>query len=70
LGKITIHLNGNATQMKACNIQTLLDNNQLPSNLVIVEQNGTIVQHKDYENTWLNENDHIEIIRYIGGGKK
>ena len=66
LKKIKIQLNGKKHQIKmGCNIQNLLkkDNNK-----VAVELNGEIADKNKYSKIYLNKNDKIEIVQFIGGG--
>ena len=70
MGKITITLNGKKTQVLAHSIEELLKLNQLNPNLIIVEHNNVILNKHHYKTTPIAPNDTIEIIRYIGGGKK
>ena len=71
MGKITIYLNGNQTSIdNLSSIQSLIQLKKLSHNLIIVEHNGTILSKEEFKKTIIKENDSIEIIRYIGGGKK
>ena len=70
LGKISIQLNGVCTTVNNGTINDLLKALQIPSELIIVELNGTIIAGGDHATTPLAQNDVVEIIRYIGGGKK
>ena len=47
------------------NILKTLDIN--PQNL-IAEVNGEIVTAKEFENKIINENDAIELVKFVGGG--
>ena len=47
------------------NILKTLDIN--PQNL-IAEVNGKIVTAKEFENKIINENDVIELVKFVGGG--
>ncbi len=47
------------------NILETLDIN--PQNL-IAEVNGEIVTAKEFENKIINENDVIELVKFVGGG--
>ena len=69
MGKITIKLNGENQPIKSSSITALLSSLQLNQNHVIVELNNTIIANNQYETTILNDNDVVEIIRYIGGGE-
>jgi len=35
---------------------------------IVVEKNLEIIKKDDFEKTLLNENDKIEILRFVGGG--
>ena len=70
LGKVKITLNGKETHVLADSIEQLLKLNQLNPELIIVEHNNIILNKNTYKTTSLAPNDTIEIIRYIGGGKK
>ncbi len=70
MGKITITLNGNKTSITPkSTIETLLRELKLNQDLIIVELNQNICSKNTFKTTMIKENDVIEIIRYIGGGK-
>ena len=46
----------------------LLENLNLASGLVLVEQNGYVVQRAQFALTSLAEGDRIEILRVVAGG--
>ena len=46
----------------------LLENLSLASGLVLVEQNGSVVQRAQFALTSLAEGDRIEILRVVAGG--
>ena len=46
----------------------LLENLNLASGLVLVEQNGQVVQRAQFALTSLAEGDRIEILRVVAGG--
>lgn len=35
---------------------------------VAVELNGNIVPRRQYENTYLEDDDYVEIVSFVGGG--
>ena len=35
---------------------------------VAVELNGEILPKSQYENTYLNDNDSVEVVSFVGGG--
>ncbi len=49
-------------------IQGLLSARKLTGAAIIVEVNGAIIARELWENTTLNPDDSLEIIRMIGGG--
>ena len=69
LKKIKIQLNGKKHQIKkGCNIQNLLKILKKDNNKVAVELNGEIADKNKYSKIYLNKNDKIEIVQFIGGG--
>ena len=66
---ITITINGTQTTASSTDsILNIINQYKLNPSSVIVELNEHIIKKNDYETTKLNENDRIELIRYIGGG--
>jgi sulfur carrier protein len=49
-------------------ISELLESLRLSAGLVLVEQNGEVVQRAQYGATNLVEGDRIEIVRVVAGG--
>ena len=41
---------------------------QLDFDSVVVEHNRIIVEKEAFGNTLLEENDHLEVLRFVGGG--
>ena len=69
LKKIKIQLNGKKHQIKmGCNIQNLLKILKKDNNKVAIELNGEIADKNKYSKIYLNKNDKIEIVQFIGGG--
>ncbi len=64
-----IHVNG---QIKTVDdndtILILLQSFQLGNELVAVEHNGDIVPRELFPMYQLHDGDHIEIVRFVGGG--
>jgi thiamine biosynthesis protein ThiS len=64
-----IHLNGSPkTIPDATTVTTLLLELGVPATSVVVELNKTILQPDGYAATSLRDNDHVELIRFVGGG--
>jgi len=69
LKKIKIQLNGKKHHIKArCSLQDLLKILKKDNNKVAVELNGEIADKNKYSKIYLNKNDKIEIVQFIGGG--
>lgn len=49
-------------------VQDLLQSLGLDPRGVVVEVNERIVKRSDVESTPVQENDHVEILRFVGGG--
>ena len=69
LKKIKIQLNGKKHQIKmGYNLKDLLKILKKDNNKVAVELNGEIADKNKYSKIYLNKNDKIEIVQFIGGG--
>ncbi len=55
--------------LKKPDLTELLRHYDLNESRVAVEINGVILKKSDYPGTKLNENDTIEIIHFVGGGR-
>ena len=65
---MTIRLNGENKQTKSRTIAELLDELQSPQIGVAVALNGAVVRRAEHQDTTLNEDDEVEIIRAVQGG--
>ena len=64
-----IKINGTQSEISDnISIHGLVLARKLPGNAIIIELNGTIITRELWENTRLNPDDSLEIIRIIGGG--
>ena len=69
LKKIKIQLNGKKYQIKPrCNLKDLLKILKKDNNKVAIELNGEIADKKKYNKIFIEKNDKIEIVQFIGGG--
>ena len=69
LKKIKIQLNGKKHQIKmGYNLKDLLKILKKDNNKVAIELNGEIADKKKYNNIFIEKNDKIEIVQFIGGG--
>ena len=66
---ITITLNGEHKHMLASqSMQQLMEALRLEARHCAVERNGAIVPRSCYADTFFEEGDAVEIVRFIGGG--
>lgn len=64
-----IHLNGTPkTIPEAMTVAGLLQELGVPSTTVVIELNKAIVPPGGYATLSLQNNDHVELIRFVGGG--
>ena len=69
LKKIKIQLNGKKHQIKmGYNLKDLLKILKKDNNKVAIELNGEIADKKKYNKIFIEKNDKIEIVQFIGGG--
>ena len=61
----------NGTQVPLQEEKTLLQylqENQYDISKIAVERNGEIVPKREYEWVFLQQEDHLEIVQFVGGG--
>ena len=64
-----IQLNGDSYEINdGINLNELLNKLKIQKNKVAIEVNGEIVEKNKYPNLILNEDDKVEIVKFIGGG--
>lgn len=65
-----ITLNGKQVELAAeiDTISQLLSVYQLREKIVVVEQNGEIIDRSRYETQAIADGDRIEIVHFVGGG--
>jgi len=64
----TLTVNGQTQELAVATVDELLQQLQLAQSQVAVELNGTIVSREAFGDTPLQEGDHLEIVRFVGGG--
>ncbi len=50
------------------NLEQYLKNKNINKNSVVVMLNENIIKKHSFENTFIKENDSIEILRFVAGG--
>tara|TARA_B100000035_G_scaffold290132_1_gene277019 strand:+ start:358 stop:576 length:219 start_codon:yes stop_codon:yes gene_type:complete len=67
--KIKIRLNGKLISIdKGTNLSTLINKFKFPLNKIAIEKNKLILDKKKIKKIFLEANDKIEIVHFIGGG--
>lgn len=68
-GTIDVILNGRPESLPAgTTVAALLEAHGLPSALVAVEHNGTILRREDFQSAIVRAGDRLEIVHFVGGG--
>ena len=64
-----IQLNGNPYEINTeTNLNQLLNKLKIQKTKVAIEVNGVIVEKNKYPKVFLNKDDKVEIVHFIGGG--
>lgn len=64
-----ITLNGTREELaQPVTLLGLLESKALSPQAVVVELNGEIVPGADFATVALNDGDHLEVLRFVGGG--
>lgn len=64
-----VKLNGKEAELPGeMTVNELLESKKLAADTVVVELNMEIVPAEDYGSTKINDGDHLEILRFVGGG--
>ncbi|MED1949451.1 sulfur carrier protein ThiS [Brevibacillus centrosporus] len=67
---MVVVLNGKKVELAddVQNVRALLASYQLQEKIVVVEQNGVIIDRTRYEEAPIMDGDRIEIVHFVGGG--
>jgi len=66
---INIHLNGETRGVETTtDLAKLIDELDLPSKLIAVELNGSVVRRVEWHETRISDGDKIEVVHFVGGG--
>ena len=63
-----VKINGESCLLEGMNLAEYLRQNGYDTRRIAVERNGEIVPKSQYEVTRLQDNDSLEIVRFVGGG--
>ncbi len=66
---MNIRVNGQLKVLeKSLNLETFLSELNIRKEAVVCELNRSIVDKASYDDTYLNDNDSLEIVHFVGGG--
>jgi len=67
---ITLQVNGKQVELdRATPLLAYLEKLGVNPRAIAVEHNGIILERSDYESATLNQDDTLEIVRMVGGGR-
>ncbi len=66
---MTLQMNGEQREIPdGLSLAGLVDWLELPADRVAIERNQEVVKRANWNETWLEEGDRLEIVRMVGGG--
>ena len=69
MDKITLEINGETRDVPAgANARELLRFLEITEDRVALEINHKIIRRADWDSTTVAAGDHVEIVRFVGGG--
>lgn len=67
---MTIEVNGESLDLPASiTLTELVEHLALAAERLAIELNRQVVRRADWQQTLLKENDRVEIVHFVGGGK-
>ena len=63
-----VKINGELFDVAGISVKAYLRDGGYDLMRVAVELNGEILPKSQYENTYLNDNDSVEVVSFVGGG--
>ena len=63
-----VKINGELFNVAGISVKAYLLDGGYDLMRVAVELNGEILPKSQYENTYLNDNDSVEVVSFVGGG--
>lgn len=61
-------INGEKENVDGMTLYSYLEDNGYSLGRIAVERNGDIVPKSEYQKTILEQDDHIEVVSFVGGG--
>lgn len=66
---ITITINGEQKNFESSlSVAEVLEQLAVDPEMVVIEHNRTIINRQDFDKTMCQDNDKLEIVRFMGGG--
>ena len=63
-----VKINGELFDVAGISVKAYLNDGGYDLMRIAVELNGEILPKSQYENTYLNDNDSVEVVSFVGGG--
>ena len=63
-----INVNGKVEQVDDCSVYSFIVDKGLKPDSVIIEYNFKILKKHDWKDTYLKDNDNLEVLSFVGGG--
>ncbi len=65
---MNIFVNGRPETIQACSLADLVKDRGLSADVLVIEYNQQIVKQARWGDIRLQENDRVELLRFVGGG--
>lgn len=64
-----VFVNGELREVEISTLAGLITELDLPAARIAIELNREVVRRSDWDSTMLKDEDRIEIVHFVGGGK-
>jgi thiamine biosynthesis protein ThiS len=64
-----VFVNGDEKDFDGISLAELIEQLDLPAARIAIELNREVVRRSDWDSTMLKDEDRIEIVHFVGGGK-
>ncbi|MDR1007439.1 MAG: sulfur carrier protein ThiS [Campylobacteraceae bacterium] len=65
---MTLHVNGQELKTDAKTIKELIKELQIEKQVMAAAVNMNVIKQENWETHELNDNDDVELLRFVGGG--
>ncbi|MDR1285082.1 MAG: sulfur carrier protein ThiS [Campylobacteraceae bacterium] len=65
---MTLHVNGQELKTNAKTIKELIKELQIEKQVMAAAINMNVIKQENWETYELNDNDDVELLRFVGGG--